>query len=198
MQNLKQRSAEWHEAREGRLTGSVFPAAIGISPYMTRPELWRQMTGKAPKFAGNEMTDYGTAHEDDARFAYECETGKVVQETGFWVHPEHDWLGCSPDGIVVGTCDLVEFKCPFNGQVHPAVPAHYMAQIQGQLAITGAIWCDFVSWTPADMSVIGVAYESGYWAWMFPMLEEFMDYVRRDVEPPRLKAKPVYQPRKTQ
>ncbi len=194
LKQLKQGSDSWHAAREGRLTGSVFAAAIGISPYLTRPELWRQMTGRSPKFEGNEATDYGTLHEADARFAYECETGRVVEETGFWVGPE-SWLGCSPDGMV-GDLGLVEFKCPFSGQAHKEVPAHYMAQIQGQLAITGCAWCDFVSWTPTEMNIIRVREDPDYWAWMLPMLRDFWACVLFDREPPRLKAKPVYQPRK--
>ena len=41
-------------------------------------------------------------------------TGNFVEECGFIVHPEHDWLGgASPDGLVLDNT-VLEIKCPFG------------------------------------------------------------------------------------
>ena len=39
----------------------------------------------------------------------------------------------------------MEIKCPVHG-LYPAVPLHYMAQVQGQLEVIDRAWCDFVCW----------------------------------------------------
>jgi predicted phage-related endonuclease len=60
--------------------------------------------------------------------------------------------GASPDGLI-GTEGLVEIKCP-NTATHietllaDSVPAKYVTQMQWQMACTGRIWCDFVSYDP--------------------------------------------------
>lgn len=153
------------------------------------------MTGKCEPFAGNAATDYGTENEPNAIFAYEVKTGWLVFSTGFWTHPEHDWIGASPDGFVDAS-GCVECKCPVNGQTHSEVPAYYYAQVQGVLHCTGRDWCDFVSWTPAALNIIRVTRSLDYWNWMFPLLQEFWGYVQSDTQPPRLKRKPAYKENK--
>jgi hypothetical protein len=61
--------------------------------------------------------------------------------------------GCSPDGIVGDLDGLVEAKCPLAA-THleylrtGVVPDEYMKQIIHQLWITGAQWCDWISYNP--------------------------------------------------
>lgn len=193
--NPYQRTPEWHEARAGKLTASTFAAAMGIDPYKSRAKLWREIKGLEPPFEGNAATDWGTENEQNAISAYEVDTGNIVTPVGFIVHPLHDWLGASPDGFV-GSKGRLECKCPYNGEVHRVVPEHYAAQVQGGMEISSGDWCDFYSWTPGEQNLIHVERDPDYWAWAFPLLQEFWNYVLEDREPPRLKAKPVYQPRK--
>jgi predicted phage-related endonuclease len=63
---------------------------------------------------------------------------------------EDDWrLGASPDGLV-GDDGGIEIKCP-RAKTHlrtilaDEVPAHYMAQVQSSLLVSGRKWWDFVS-----------------------------------------------------
>ena len=188
-EKLEQGSGAWREARENRLTASNFAAAMGINPYQSRQKLYDLLTGTAEPFEGNEMTQWGTDHEPDAVFAYEAFTGEFVEQTGFWVHPDKDWLGASPDGLVLDNC-LIECKCKFSQELWDCVPAHYMAQIQGQLEITNRELCDFVSWTPTDLAVFRVTRSTDYWEAQFPLLEQFWNEFNDRTKPKRRK-KPV-------
>jgi hypothetical protein len=94
---------------------------------------------------------WGTEQEAAARAAYEQRTGIEVEETGFVAH-DTLYAGCSPDGLVDWD-GLIEIKCPYNSAVHietllGGMPADHMAQVQGQMWITGRQWCDFVSFDP--------------------------------------------------
>jgi hypothetical protein len=67
--------------REGRLTASIFASAIGIG-YDSRQKLWRQLTGREDRFAGNEATQWGNDCELLAIDAYEALTGNLVECAG--------------------------------------------------------------------------------------------------------------------
>ncbi len=182
---LVQGSPEWHKCRKERLTASVFASAMGISPYQSRQKLWGEMVGELPKFEGNEACDWGIEHEADAVFEYEAYMGVFTQETGFWEMGE---FGCSPDRLI--SDGLIECKCPFSLNIHQEVPAHYMAQIQGQLQITEKEWCDFVSWTPDDLTIFHVLRNQEYWDKAVTLLNDFWECVQEHEKPKRRK-KPV-------
>lgn len=158
---------------------------------MSRRQLWREMTGKCEPFAGNAATDYGVENEQNAISDYEVKTGRLVMPTGFWAHPSHDWLGASPDGLTLDD-GCLEVKCKVDGRTYSSVPDHYMAQVQGCLECTGRSWCDFVSWAPGEIGIIWVDRDPDYWNWMFPLLEEFWEYVKSDKEPKILRRRPEY------
>jgi putative phage-type endonuclease len=182
-----QKTPQWHLDRSGRLTASLFGAALGLSPYCSRQELWRQLTGRSAAFTGNEMTAWGEEHEKDAIHHYEVVTGLLVEPSGFV--PWDSWSGCSPDGWVLDGKQrgLIETKCPWSQRVHESIPEYYLAQIIGQLGITGAAWCDFVSWTPHEARIIRVDPQPATWNRMEKALKEFWQYVMQGVEPKRAK-----------
>lgn len=183
-----QRTDEWFRQREGKLTASGFGQAAGIAPG-SRAQLWRRLTGRET-FEGNAATAYGELNEARAIATYEEATGQIVIPTGFHVHTDLDWLGASPDGLV-GSDGLVEIKCPVSGVPYPTVPIYYMAQVQGQLEVTNRQWCDFTIWTEEGIKVVRIGRSKEYWLWLLPKMAEFWSYVVMDVEPPRLKRKPV-------
>ena len=112
-----------------------------------------------------------------------------VTPTGFHVAEECDWLGASPDGFV-GDSGLIECKCKFSQELWEEVPAHYLAQIQGQLEITGRDWCDFVSWTPDDLAIFRVFRNESYWDVAYSLLEDFWKCLI-DLDRPKRRKKPV-------
>jgi predicted phage-related endonuclease len=95
---------------------------------------------------------WGKDTEPTARAAYEFHTSNKVVEVLFVDHPEIEWSGASPDGLV-GDEGLIEIKCP-NTANHiktitgTAIKKAYVWQMQWQMACTGSKWCDFVSFDP--------------------------------------------------
>jgi putative phage-type endonuclease len=178
--------------RAGRLTASVFASAIGIG-YDSRQKLWRQLTGREERFAGNTATAWGHENEKHAILAYEVLSGEIVEacgdKQGFVIHPEHDWLGCTPDGYVTTSEGeiVIEAKCPASMQLYGKVPDHYMPQVQGQMAITERNLAHFICWTPEAVEVYEVPRNEEYWKMCFEFLNDFWQCVQNDVEPSKRK-----------
>jgi len=62
---------------------------------------------------------YGRENESLALHKYcEARANIIVLKTGLIVNPEHPWLGCSPDGIVLSNEGNIEgcaeVKCPYT------------------------------------------------------------------------------------
>lgn len=180
---IEQRSAEWFEARKGKLTGSNIGAAIGVNPWKTPDDLIRQMVreyhGAESEFQGNIATEYGQLHEPLAQMNYQTLTGNFVEECGFFVHPDHPWLGASPDGLI-DSDGVLEVKCPFGlrNKTDPefktlAEQPHYKSQVMVELACTGRSFCHFYQWTPNGESLEVVNYDAAWWSEYLPVLEEF-------------------------
>jgi hypothetical protein len=176
--NAEQRSDEWFAARLGRLTGSRAAdmlATIKSGEAAARRDYRMQLvcerlTGRSQDDTFvNAAMQRGVECEPLAFRAYEAETGQLVQRTGFLAHDTH-MAGCSLDGHV-GSFDghptfegIVELKCP-KSATHlkylraGTVPSEHLAQILHNLWITGAAWCDFVSFDDrfsADLSLFVV------------------------------------------
>ena len=178
---MKQQTKEWHNARVGKLTASRAGAALGINPWQKPDDLIRAMVrehhGAASEFEGNIATNYGQQHEPLAVLDFMSEYNVTVQDAGFYVHPEHDWLGASPDGFV-GNDGLLEIKCPFSlrnggGFKSIADQPHYHAQIQVQLAVTGRSTCFFFQWAPHGTKTEVVEFSPKWWSENMPRLHEF-------------------------
>lgn len=155
----EQRSPEWFAARLGKATGSRFGDIIAktrsgyaASRKNYRAELVAEiLTGQVTESFTTAAMQWGIDYEPVARLQYELITGNDVEETGFWYH-NHLAAGASPDGFV-NDDGLLEIKCPntathLDTLMYKKVPKQYVAQVQGQMWITGRKWCDFVSYDP--------------------------------------------------
>lgn len=158
-----QRSEEWFAARVGRVTGSVagdMVAKIKSGDYSAARRDLRiklaveQLTGvssdDADAWKGKDV-ERGMEMEPLIADAYEADQGFLLQKTGF-LQMSGFLAGCSLDGHVNDFEGIVEFKSP-RPATHLAyiearkVPAEYVAQITHNLWVTGAKWCDFVSYS---------------------------------------------------
>jgi len=156
-----QRSDAWFAARVGRLTGSVVGEmlakiqkgeAAGRRNLRLRLVL-EQVTGKPqePSFVSPAMTT-GIEREDAAFAAFESLTGNLAVRTGFLAHNTLK-AGCSLDGHVGAYEGIIEIKSP-QPPAHleylktGTVPGDYLKQILHGLWITGAAWCDWLSYNP--------------------------------------------------
>lgn len=158
--DCEQRTPEWFAARAGRLTGSVADAVLatlrsGGEP-ASRRDLRTQLaietiTGRPVESDGfiNREMQRGIDLEPVARGIYEAETGLTVRQTGFVIRPGLP-IGCSLDGDIDGFAGIVELKCPKSAThvgylKRGGLPAEYVPQVTHNLWVTGAEWCDFVS-----------------------------------------------------
>jgi putative phage-type endonuclease len=182
-----QRTEAWFLERSGRLTASQFGAALGLSPYLSRQELWRQLTGRAEPFTGNPATDWGQAHEADAVHAFEVATGLLVEPAPFV--PYEQWSGCSPDGWILdgGKRGILEAKAPYSQRIYEDIPEYYRAQVIGQLGITKADFAAFICWTPDGHRIWRLDPQPETWDRMEKALRQFWQCVQQDVEPKRAK-----------
>jgi putative phage-type endonuclease len=157
-----QRTDEWLQARAGRITASRFADVMAVSARTGKPlqaredymlSLAAERTSGAPKQSiSSKCLAWGTDIEAYAREAYEVETGNIVEQTGFVLHPKYDFIGASSDGWI-GTDGLIEIKCPHDEKVHIrtwlyGMPEDHIAQVQGNLLVTGREWADFISYDP--------------------------------------------------
>jgi predicted phage-related endonuclease len=156
--DVEQRSPEWFAARAGVLTGSAASdmlATIKSGEAAARRDLrlrlvLEQITGASQEdvYVSAEMKR-GIEVEPLARGAYEAATGNLVRSSGFLASTGH-LAGCSLDGHVGEFDGIVEIKCG-KSATHlkwlraGAVPSEHLPQIRHNLWITGAQWCDFVS-----------------------------------------------------
>lgn len=169
------------------VTASVAPSALGL---FSRPKAWRQGVG-LEAYEENPVMRWGTLHEEDALYEYECATGLIPSNTlenqRFFIHPRYAWLGATPDGLI-GDQALVEFKCPMNQ--YDAPKPHHLVQTQVQLAVTGRLTCDLATWTPESFRIWRIARSHEFFESIKGYLYAFYRALRELNEPPRFRRKP--------
>lgn len=194
----EQGSDEWLQARVGVATGSKYSDimartrsgyAASRKNYMAELVVER-LTGRPTERYVNAAMQWGTETEPVARLAYTLSTGNDVEETGLWLHNDIP-TGASPDGLI-GLDGLIEIKCP-NTATHletlvtKQIPREHVAQVQGQMWITGRMWCDFVSFDPrlpenAQMIIIRVERDEAYIKEMELEIRGFLADVDKQVD----------------
>lgn len=161
MIQAEQRSPEWKRARAGRLTASRAKdvlAKIQKGEAAARRDLRVQLvleklTGEPQDsdFMNADM-QRGCDLEADAYRAYEAVTGQMADRCGFVAHNTLD-IGCSPDGVLDDFAGLLELKVPRSathlGYLRAGgMPPEHKPQILHALWVTGAQYCDFLSYDP--------------------------------------------------
>jgi hypothetical protein len=156
----EQRSPEWFLARAGRLTGSradcIQAKGKGGAESITRRDYRLQLSCErltgVPQEGGyvNAEMQRGIDLEPLAFAAYEMKTGNMVRRTGF-LQCDTVMAGCSLDGDVNDFTGIIELKCP-KTNTHVGYwrnPLSFMdaykAQVEHNLWLSGAQWCDLVS-----------------------------------------------------
>ncbi len=151
----------------------------------------------------NAAMKHGTDTEDEAREQYRKARGynKII-EVGLVKSHGDSTLGCSVDGIITDEgltgFGIVEIKCPKNKMYAPLLKfaekvrtsgygaaydryynhiwAEHRAQMQGQMAITGASWCDYYVYHKAtgESFLERLPFDERYWLnYLLPKLRDF-------------------------
>jgi putative phage-type endonuclease len=196
---IEQGTPEWLELRRGKVTASrvadiLAKTKTGTSAsrqnYLIELALQRTTKTIEPSYT-NAAMEWGTATEPQARVAYEINTNNFVDQVPFIDHPSIVSFGCSPDGLV-GADGLLEIKCP-NSATHweyfkaKEPPKKYFIQMQAQMAVTGAKWCDFVSFDPrmperSQLLIVNVPRDAEFILYMEAEINQFLEEVSTEVK----------------
>ncbi|MFC4727476.1 lambda exonuclease family protein [Coralloluteibacterium thermophilus] len=158
--DCEQGSDEWFQARLGIPTASEFATVVAQgrtkgAPSVTRRKYLLTLAGEvitgeiADKWEGNRHTERGKVMEAEARDAYAFLRSVTPMPVGFM---RRGRAGASPDSLI-GDDGLLEIKTKLphlqlDVLERDVLPAEHVAQVQGQLMVSGRAWCDFVSYWP--------------------------------------------------
>ena len=143
---IKQRTKEWFDARENRLTASDLHDAIQdkkISDMIAKKKA--KITKDNINYNSIKALKWGTMFEPMASRIYSEVNGNVnIYEFGLICDTQNEHFGASPDGInELGI--MIEIKCPYSRKIVDGyIPDKYLMQIQGQLAVCNLNECDYV------------------------------------------------------
>jgi putative phage-type endonuclease len=135
--DVEQRSEAWHQARLGRVTGTVLKKLLG-TPKVRETMFYEILAERLSIEANSEESamDRGVRLENEALEAYKMATGAKICVIGFVEHKDNKWIGYSPDAIVEPlesyTKD-VEVKClsscnHLRAFLTQKIPEDYIAQ----------------------------------------------------------------------
>lgn len=174
---IRQRTAEWYNARLGKFTASCFyelmakPAnsssvwsksAINYIQNLALQIYLNENTWRPD----NDATRWGMRHEEMALKEFEYASGFLAKETGFVLHPRFPEAGATPDAIIIEEkispeLILAQVKCPYSQKNHlkysgkigdaktlKKCRSAYFWQMQGEIWVTGASYSYFVSFDP--------------------------------------------------
>lgn len=159
--DIQQGTPEWHKVRLGKVTGTRIKDAMASDNLPLCDKIIAEIVSdQGESLYVNEVMKWGTDNEPKARKEYEYFTGYTVEQFGFIIHKQHDWLGMSPDGLIKlspsdnGYFGGIEIKCA-NTSTHVKyirqnkVPNEYKYQVYGMFIINPSLqWLDFISYDP--------------------------------------------------
>lgn len=184
----EQRTDEWNQAHKCRISASEAHKCLmgkGTKGRRLYVEKIADDLEGLPDFGDHETAPWfidGIQYESWAIGWYQFNQDVDVKETGFVVHDDYDWIGCSPDGLVGfddvvlekgvtfipsdASYGLVEAKYrkslkSFLKHTEGSFTTAHQAQMQTQMFVTGTEWVDYLN----------------YWRWDAEELER--GHVRR-------------------
>ena len=149
---VEQGSDEWKALRRGRITASRMGDVLARKDtrrYIDyRMQLALELLGHKEDEEQARWMLYGKEMEPYIRDAYACKFGCNVRVDVFCISDKYDWLGCSPDGLVLPDHDrAIEIKSREKMSTYEKVLAkqrrlgkidsNYRPQVQAQMWIMG-------------------------------------------------------------
>lgn len=143
--NITQGTAEWLHIRKGKITGTGLQAIMG-TPYAKGEYLYEMIAQRLTVGVEEEYEnplDRGHRLEPEAVAAFELETGKQVNKTGFCESENDATVANSPDGLI-GEDEAVEIKCPQGKNyvkiwLKNQIPKEYVWQVVQYFVVNPAI-----------------------------------------------------------
>ena len=162
---IEQRSEDWYNIRKAKITSSEIWKIMGesksggltdVAKNYLLEKVSEHFGGYSAPLQGAAL-DWGTQLEDTAAEIYQATTGLEVEKCSFiQVNPHY---GGSPDRRVKPD-GVLEIKCPYISANHfkyglisspkkfKKTSLAYYYQCVSHMNVTGAKWCDFVSFDP--------------------------------------------------
>lgn len=137
------------QQKDRKIGSSDIAVILGLSPYKTIVELYREKIGEVPPFEGNDLTAAGTIMEQSIADLYEHRTGAKLRRSNIThAHPEHSFLTAHPDRFITGQRRGVEIKNIGRNAAREwgesgtqDVPPYYLAQCHHCMLV-----CDYPAW----------------------------------------------------
>jgi hypothetical protein len=193
-----QLSPEWFRERKFRLTVTKYNPIVNPSVYCDQEDVVKNYQGIEPEktIQSQVACDFGIKTEPYAREWYEKTYQQDVRQAGLAVPKWDPRLGASVDGFV-GEEGIIEIKCPLSmyyaitkyqmrrkegwvpdkGYHGHIFDSHY-DQMQGNMAITGRQWCDYIIYCPNENKefVERIYFDPSYWNdLMYPKITKFLE-----------------------
>lgn len=141
MHETEEGRSRWLEIRKDYIGGSDAAAALGLSRYQSKIELFYNKTEEMPARDDSEKMWAGRMMEPVIAEMFADRTGKhVIKQPFFYCHPIHSFMGANIDyGIYAENAGL-ECKNTTNriDFLDGKVPDEYFLQCQHYMAVTGA------------------------------------------------------------
>lgn len=114
---IKQGTDDWHQIRKGKITGTMLKNIMG-TPKARQEAIYEMIAQRLTIGIQDDENpmERGTRLEDEAIAAFELETGKTVEKTGFCEDDDNPTIANSPDGLI-GKTEAAEIKC-MGGKNH--------------------------------------------------------------------------------
>lgn len=182
----QQNTKEWLEFRRSKIGSSDAPIIMGESPWKTPQQLWKEKKGLKQSSYESPAMRRGKNLEPEARKAFERETGLVVWPDVL-IHPQHDYIIASLDGITMDTQAAVEIKCPGEKNHKMAqdgqIPKHYQIQMQHQLAVTGLKTMFYYSYDGQEGITLEVQRDDALIEEILTKEKEFFNFMKTSTPP---------------
>jgi putative phage-type endonuclease len=107
----EQGSPAWHELRRTKIGASASPALLGLSPYKTGADVFREMVLGEVGYINKAMV-HGSNTEQEARDYFNKINPNLAFRPAVVVSEEYDIMMCSLDGINETNTTILEIKVP--------------------------------------------------------------------------------------
>lgn len=198
---MEQRTDDWLAWRRRHVCASEAPIIMGVSPYATITDWWRDKMNLPPLKVKNTFAmDRGNLLEPIARARYSLLTGHSMSPA-LYENQFNPLFGASMDGANPVLKKGLEIKyvgkVDWEGVLQGFVPAKYQPQLQAQFYCTGFETIDYFSYyLPPEFAKNADFFHRGLSRTIvctpdLPYICEFVqrgefywDFVKRGVEPP--------------
>lgn len=170
---------------------SDLPVIMGVSPYKTPYELWKEKITGLDLTIDNWAMKKGREMEPIIRKMAEEGTGLSLEPIQLF-HPQKQWFWASLDGYDKHKRIASEFKTVGKDDHLTAlsgkIPEKYYPQVQGQIEIADpeSLW--YFSYFEGHLQKVDVDYDVEYCKMMLEKVDEFWELVKTG-KPPSLTEK---------